>query len=422
MTRLFLRFYFGVVVILIAAWMIQNYVFRTRSAEDNIRVIENALGGGARLARDQLMSGPESSGPERFEKIAAHFDYPIRVIGKDKRPMSKAMRQRLNAGKPVYHLGMIDIDLPQTNLMMEMGPLPRFSGPSQTEQTIGFGAIFALAAGAIAILLRPVASQLRTVERAATAIASGDLSTRIGEKRGRRRLPVENAFNSMAERIESLLQSQRQLLQAVSHELRTPLARIRFATELIETSKTPDERAERLAAVDNATQELDELVGELLTYVRLESEASQDTAEEIDVPNLFRELLAIQTPLFPTIDFTIDDSSESVKINADRAGLSRALANLLRNAGRFAKQQVTIAATIHANELLIRVDDDGPGIPVEDRERVFEPFVRLENAGERGTGLGLALVDRIANSHGGKVIAKDNPTGGTRFELTLPKS
>ena len=138
MTRLFLRFYFGVVVILIAAWMIQNYVFRTRSAEDNIRVIENALGGGARLARDQLMSGPESSGPERFKKIAAHFDYPIRVIGKDKRPMSKAMRQRLNAGKPVYHLGMIDIDLPQTNLMMEMGPLPRFSGPSQTEQTIGF--------------------------------------------------------------------------------------------------------------------------------------------------------------------------------------------------------------------------------------------------------------------------------------------
>ncbi|NNE00977.1 MAG: two-component sensor histidine kinase [Pirellulaceae bacterium] len=422
MTRLFLRLYFGVVVILIAAWLIQGYLFRTRSEADNIRVVERALGGGARLARQSYIQAPADRKDAALAEIAARFDYPVRIVPIDDRPMYEANRARLLRGDPILYYDFILIGLDDDSHLMELGPLPQFVGPSQTELTIGFGAIFALAAAAIAVLLRPVASQLRDVERTATAIAAGDLSARIEEKAWRRTLPLASAFNSMAERTETLLQSQRELLQAVSHELRTPLARIRFATDLIETSKTSEERTQRLEAVDKATQKLDDLVGELLTYVRLDSETSHAESEQVEFVSLLSDLIAIHAPLHGDVHFAIAAESENLRVDADRVSLSRAIGNLLSNAGRFATSRVTVAVSQKNNHIAITVDDDGEGIPESDWKRVFEPFVRLEDSKGRGSGLGLALVQRIALRQGGDVTVSKSPLGGARFEINLPIS
>ncbi len=224
----------------------------------------------------------------------------------------------------------------------------------------------------------------------------------------------------MADRTERSLKSQRELLQAVSHELRTPLARIRFATDLVESAKTDDERRKRLEAIDDATQKLDDLVGELLTYVRLDSDAQAGMPESIDVQAMLAELIEIHAPLHANVQFTVDNRTESIHFTANRNSLSRAIENLLSNAGRFAKQQVCVRALEHDDGITIQVDDDGPGIQECERENVLEPFVRLDDSDQPGAGLGLALVNRIAKRHGGRLAVSESPSGGARFSLWIP--
>ncbi|NND96838.1 MAG: two-component sensor histidine kinase, partial [Pirellulaceae bacterium] len=258
------------------------------------------------------------------------------------------------------------------------------------------------------------------VERTATAISEGDLSARINPKHVPKGLALATAFNTMAEKTETLLRSQKELLEAVSHELRTPLARIRFATDLIETAETDQERKSRLDSVDNATQRLDDLVGELLTYVRLESDAKLDQPETVELNDLFDQLVDIHGPLHEGIEFDIERVLPNVHVTADRRSIARAVGNLLSNAGRYAKTRVAIRAIQQRNGVLIQVDDDGVGIPEDDRAKVFDPFVRLTPGDGKGTGLGLALVYRIAKRHGGTVVAEESDMGGARFSLYVP--
>src|SRR5690606_29980990 len=124
------------------------------------------------------------------------------------------MTARIDRGEAVLYRGKIDAALPGTGLLVELGPIPRFAGPSRGDVLLGLGSILLLAAGAIAILMRPVARQLRSVERAALAITDGNFSARIDEGKRRHPLPIVDAFNAMAQRVENLLRSQKELLQA----------------------------------------------------------------------------------------------------------------------------------------------------------------------------------------------------------------
>jgi two-component system sensor histidine kinase RstB len=425
MTRLFIRFYLGVIAILIGAWLIQSYVFRQRSETQNIRVVEQALSGGARLARDELSAASVHDAPITFKRIEDRFEYPVQVFDLGDDWLNPRARDRLRNGEVVFlgsHVAIASDDDSGQRWGLLFGPLPQFVGPSQTEITFGYGIVFLLAAIAIAILLRPVASQFRAVERTATAITQGDLSARIDSSQAPKDLALVRAFNTMADRTETSLRSQRELLQGVSHELRTPLARIRFAADLVETAKTSEERRSRLEAIDSATQKLDDLVGELLSYVRLDSDVPEATSESIDVHALLAELIEIHAPLHPTKEFSVEKPNDSVYFTADRESLSRAIENLLSNAGRFAKRHIGVRAFEQEAGIVIQVDDDGEGVPEADREKILEPFVRLENSNQRGAGLGLALVNRIARRRGGQVVVDTSPSGGARFTLDLSAS
>lgn len=466
MTRLFLRFYIGVVLILVAAWLIQSYVFRQRSEAQNIRVVENALSGGVRLARNRLNDAGHEGFDEAFAQLQAEFAYPCQRIRLDADWLPSDSRQRLLDGEVVLlgdHIGIAlwpkdrrpTVSPSQPSLADELklpidsaenrseppsreprrernaessgpndgllfGPLPQFVGPTQAEVTFGYGAVFFLAAFAIAVLLRPVASQFRAVEQTATAIADGDLSARIEIPGKSNDLALVQAFNSMADRTESLLLSQRELLQAVSHELRTPLARIRFAADLVETASTDEERRMRLDSIDSATVKLDGLVGELLTYVRLESDALDTTPETIELGKLVDQAIDTHSPLNPQVKFQRANAGIPLLIEAHPTSLARAVENLVSNAGRHAKSRVEVSAHIDEHSAVIHVDDDGVGIAEEDRGKVLEPFVRLDNTDQRGSGLGLALVSRIIRQHNGDVHVGRSPLGGARFTLTIP--
>ncbi len=465
MTRLFLRFFLGVIAILIVSLVIQGAVLRVGRARQTAEQAERTLGGAARLAGEQLLGGDalesltEEEIDRRMKKLQEKFDYPVDLVLWWQLSLTERERHRLEQGEVVVNeIGMLaarlrseqflpftatakpraatgtpSIDSEDQGLLrlnqpfrlsndyvLRFGPIPTTEGPSQREIMTGLGFVMLFAAIAIAILLRPVAIPLRAVERTATAITEGDLSARIEPNLVPKGLALATAFNAMAERTETLLRSQKELLEAVSHELRTPLARIRFATDLIETAATDEERNMRLKSVNNATQRLDDLVGELLTYVRLDSEVRIDEPEPIELNSLFDHLVDIHGPLHQGIEFEIERMLPIVQVTADRNSIARAVGNLLSNAGRYAKSRVVIRAIQRRDGVVIEVDDDGVGIPETDREKVFDPFVRLTPGDGKGTGLGLALVHRIATRHGGSVVAEQSELGGARFSLYLP--
>lgn len=304
---------------------------------------------------------------------------------------------------------------------LKLGPVALPQGPVETDMLVSLGVVRLLVAIAIMLMLRPLARQLSAMERTAISFADGDLSARVNVERADSARTLAEAFNEMARRTEALVRTQRELLQAVSHELRTPLARINLAIDLIRTARDEQERETRLKSLDTASEELDELVGELLQYVRSETSLPQLTPESIELAPLVEELIDKHSLVRSEIEFRIgpDLDRGEVRIVADRSGLARVLGNLLANASRFGRRCVIINASATPAGVTIDVDDDGPGIPEPDRKRAFEPFVRLEETG-RGAGLGLALVKRIVANHGGTAMALQSPLGGCRIRTFWP--
>ncbi len=437
MTRLFIRFYIAIVLILVAAWFVQSSVFQGRFDEQNVRVVERAFAGPLRLARERLEYVIPREGYEvALRDIQERFEFPVDIRTLDDLPISLEQQELLRRGAadvrdaPVVLFGEggvhVAVGLSDGRRVLAFGPLPSFVGPSRWEIYAAFGIVLLLAAIAIAVLLRPVARQLREVEQTATAIAGGDLSARIDPDRVPKGQQLARAFNTMADRTEALLRTQRELLQAVSHELRTPLAKMRFAIDLIETAQDDQERKRRLESLDSATGELDSLVGELLSYVRMENAEPQRDIQPVCVADAVDRSVDKYGPLYPSVH--IDDSAvrqEIPDVRADPIDFQRAIGNLISNACRFATKQVRLSVHAEGGQVTIAVEDDGPGIPPSERQRALQPFVRLDNDPDtselgRGVGLGLALVQRIVSRHGGTVQIDESPLGGCRVCTTWP--
>ncbi len=420
MTRLFIHFYLGIIAVLFVAWLIQAYVFQGTTEAANVSVVEDALSGGALSARDDIIAGGEEGFEKTIAEVRSRFAYPVNVVLRADRPMSPETSARIDQGESVLYFDRMLVAIPDTPWLVELGPLPQFVSPSQRDLLVGLGSVFLLAAAAIAFLLRPIARQFRTVERTALAIADGDLTARIDEKNPRQTIPIVGAFNKMADRVETLLRSQKELLQAVSHELRTPLARIKFATELVRSSDDDEKRELRIDSIDEATDKLDNLVGELLDYMRLGEGTEAIVKESVSINGLINETIALHAPLSHGIDFRFTASSPDVQLMSHRSDLLHAIDNLVSNAAKYAKSQVDIRLSVQDQQVTVTVDDDGVGIPECNRETVFEPFQRIANDKHPGSGLGLAIVRRICRRLDGHVDVDTSPLGGARFQIRLP--
>ncbi|TWT67393.1 ATP-binding protein [Allorhodopirellula solitaria] len=420
MTRLFLRFYIGVILIMFIAWCIQVYVYRRATESENIAVIEDALSGGTLLARDELLDGGTEHFGETLGSLQKRFNYPVSTMERSARSLSTMQTGRLDSGEAILHGGAMVASITGTDLLVQLGPLPQFVGPSRRNVLLGLGSIFLLAAAAITILLRPIVKQFRTVEQTALAIADGDLSARIAGGENRRSLPIADAFNAMADRVESLLRNQKELLQAVSHELRTPLSRIQFATELVRSASSEEKRNQRIDSIDDATNQLDDLVGELLDYTRHDAGCETAPYETVMLQELIEDAVEPQALIHPRIHFHITQAEPQLRLNTYRAGLQRAIGNLVSNAAKYARSRVSIGVHEHADGIVIAVEDDGLGIAAADRDVIFEPFKRLEAAAQPGTGLGLALVRRICQRLGGDVTVSTSSLGGAKFAMSVP--
>ncbi|WP_417695196.1 ATP-binding protein [Pseudomonas sp.] len=273
--------------------------------------------------------------------------------------------------------------------------------------------------------LRPHWRDLERLKRTAERFGKGHLSERTQIGSSSNIGSLAHVFDTMAGDIERLLNQQRDLLNAVSHELRTPLTRLDFGLALALSDDLPPASRERLQGLVAHIRELDELVLELLSYSRLQNPEHLPERVEVALDEFIDSILGSVDEDLAAPDVVIDVLLHGAleRFVLDPRLTARALQNLLRNAMRYCEKRIQVGVRVGVQGCEIWVDDDGIGIPDSERERVFEPFYRLDRSRDRATGgfgLGLAISRRALQAQGGTLTAQASPLGGARLRLWLP--
>lgn len=287
--------------------------------------------------------------------------------------------------------------------------------PEETWDIVGWTTVVGAVVLAVVPLVLWVQWGFRPLRRAAVAVTEGDLSHRAPVVRGTLAEPVAAAFNAMADRVEYTIREQEHLLQLLAHEARTPLARMRFS---VATAGAPDAdtRAQALDELDGDITELEGLIHEILDALdaaNLAIDPAPVLAEEVLLDAMSRVEIsdAIQVNL-------AEIARDAEWVLARPAGFRRVMLNLISNAARHARGQIDVIVRREGEVVVIRVDDDGPGIAPDAREGVFRPFVQLDRPSRDrsgGLGLGLTIANRICDHHGWPIEVGESAVGGASF-------
>ncbi|MET7693462.1 HAMP domain-containing sensor histidine kinase [Streptomyces sp. NPDC005483] len=321
-------------------------------------------------------------------------------------------------GKPAdYRFAAVEVEVPDRGTLTvyagaSLDPEQGAVGTAQTVMLVGFPLLLGVVAAVTWLVTRRALRPVEGIRAEMAAItASEDLA---------RRVPVPDTHDEVARlarttnetlaALETSVERQRRFVADASHELRSPIASLR--TQL-EVAAAHPELLDLEGAVED-TVRLQHLAADLLLLARLDAgERPQNT--RFDLAGVVREQAAGRTGV------TVD--AEGVEVAGSRGQVERLLANLLDNAQRHARSRVAVAVRQAGRQAVVEVADDGTGVPVGDRERIFERFVRLDEARARddgGAGLGLAIARDVAVRHGGTLTVRDTTAGGALFELRLP--
>ena len=371
-----------------------------------------------------------------LEKIQHHFSYPISIQNVQSLPLDSEQigRLRLDHSIILYRASAtergttISIVSPipsSTSEVLVMGPVPLFNWmPFQLAAGITLLSLFVLSLGVYGLLV-PMQRKLRAVNYALNKMKGGDLSVRLPVESTDEFGTLASSYNSMSDHIERLIEAQRELMRAVSHELRTPVARIRFGVEMMADEDDYDYRQQQVEQIDKDIEALNTLIDEIMTYAKLEQGMPSLEFEDVSLFEVLDQVLIETEALKTGKTLELQAPPIGVIVETERRYLHRVVQNLVGNAVRYCDDKVLISGGVNDEGMAyICVEDDGPGIPEEDRKRIFDAFARLDDSRTRasgGYGLGLSIVSRIAYWFGGTVGIDGSPTlGGARFTMTWP--
>lgn len=314
-------------------------------------------------------------------------------------------------------------------------PPPRlgpFSPPFSWSVRIGLVVLALGISGLISYLLaHSISRPVRRLQDAAHTLSSGKLDARAGPAVTERRDELGvlgREFDSMAERLSTLIAARQRLLRDISHELRSPLARMEMAIGL--ARQDPVSTPEQLDRIEREAERLDRLIGHILDYARLERDPATFDFEDVDLVELIRQIVhdaefESQSPP-GRLRFTSD---ESVTFHGDPHVLHAAIDNVVRNALLHGdpRMPIKVTLTVDAEYIHISIRDHGPGVREAELTRIFEPFYRAgsldsKHVSTEGTGVGLAITQRATALHGGRVVARNAEGGGLLVTLTLPRA
>lgn len=235
---------------------------------------------------------------------------------------------------------------------------------------------------------------------------------------------LAQSFNRMSERVRELISTHKEMTYAVSHELRTPLARMKFALEMAADIQDRAVQGRKLASIREDVSEMESLINELLTYAGFEQGVTKLNLKPGDLGALVREVVKNCHTEMVTLKHQLVDRIGDQQVFCEWYLMERALHNIVSNAQRYATTKIRVTLDRDDKDYIVLIDDDGPGIPPDDRTRIFNSFVRLRmntNFDKSGFGLGLSIVNRIMEWHNGQARVSESEWGGARFELRWPQ-
>lgn len=372
----------------------------------------------------------------RLQTLAPYVGFPMRLADMTQLKLDSDQLSRLSQDEIVVSFSglatggtrssMVILAPSQTELgkVLVLGPLQLFDPmPIQSVLLASVLALLLITLGSYWLIHR-VESKLKTLGGTVKRIREGDLSARAEVVGADEIAQLAETVNQMSAHIKRLLDTQRELTQAVSHELRTPLARLRFGIEMMADSPDQDERFHQVDQLNEDIDQLNQLIDEILTYANLQQARPQMDFELTDMADLVARIKRETDALGKPIAFKAR-CDENLEMMTVPRYAHRVIQNLVGNALRYADQQVwlTVERTDQAT-VEIRVEDDGQGIPEAQRERVFQPFTRLDDSRTRSTGgygLGLSIVSRIVHWFEGTIrVDRSQALGGASFIMRLP--
>ncbi|MBX2836777.1 MAG: HAMP domain-containing protein [Gammaproteobacteria bacterium] len=394
-----------------------------------------------RMVEALLLEHTAANRPTALSLLNVEFGFPVILEHLNDVQLEREQKEQLSAGEVIgvnintdderyYYLSQLPLTVGDSaRAVIRFGPI-QFPISVPLIVTALLSLLALLVALAVWIWIKPIWQGMTSLTTATKRFGEGDFSARVqyGKKSGIRE--IGSAFNQMAERIQNLLGSHRELTNAVSHELRTPLSRMRFSMEMLNNADSDPDRQRHLSNMSADIDELDGLVTELLTYARFDRDPGSVKAEKVHLPSwLGPEVKRLESQLNRRLTLVVEQGQASAPmlVWAEPRLLSRAISNLVHNAARYAKSEIVVrlsCSNSNSNSnITISVEDDGPGIPVADRERIFDPFSRLDQSRNResgGVGLGLSIVKQIAEWHHGDVSVEAAENGGALFLFVLP--
>ncbi|AZF27130.1 ATP-binding protein [Pseudomonas sp. R2-60-08W] len=420
MLRLYLRLYLILALGLAGAIWLVNYGLDAYMPESNETYNREALRGPAWALVEQLRPVQGEARQARLDQLQPHYGLRLQLVQRDSQHLSAREQALLAAGQVVVREDFMKFLAP-----IDDGPqLLEIQLPEEPKWLYlwAYGILGVSLAIVLYFWVRPHWRDLEHIRLAAQRFGDNDLGSRILLPRRSTVRALAGHFNQMAERIESLIANQRELTNAVSHELRTPIARLSFELDQLKQQADPRQSRELIADMYADLGELEEMVSELLTYASLERGATQVTRESIEAHSWLDSVIgsvALEAEA-AGVQLSLRTCEVDV-IRIEPRFMARAVINLLRNAIRYADRRVEVSLIKFGSGYELQVSDDGPGIPVEGRAKIFEPFMRLDSSRDRrtgGFGLGLALVQRVSQWHGGQVQVLDSEWGGASFRMT----
>ena len=338
---------------------------------------------------------------------------PISLQPRDNFPLPSEMSESFESGEALVlesEQGIsIHYYLPAHSQVLTVTPLDtkRDNVPllQRVLTTAFYGGILSL----MLIWLYPLLRRLKQLRSSAIDFGAGNLETRINTSGISYIADIENEFNNMAHRIQTLVEDNKLLSSAVSHDLRTPLARLRFGMGTLADAKNPDDRERYLNRINNDLDEMENLVNSLLKFSRLDHSLNGIDKTQINITQMIDELLAqFHDERFDT---QISSNDHQAMIYGSTEYIAMLVNNLLQNASHYAEKRINVQIIRSNKSIQISVSDDGPGIPLEMRSDVVKPFTKGQKDAQapQGYGLGLAIVSRIAHWHKANINIDDCP-------------
>ena len=403
MKKLFVQFYLLLFVCFLVMTMLVGLVYKFTAERAGRQSLDDLMKSSLSLMRSELREIPPRNWSKTLNELDLNLSFDLRIEPLSKFELGESSMQHLRAGDIVALDDQYTFiqRIPRSHYVLAVGPIPYLYFMHEMRLLdIALMAFIAISlAFPVFIWMRPHWQDMLRLESAAQRFGDGHLTERIhfDSMSSFERLGV--AFNQMADNINALIASKKQLIDGIAHELRTPLVRLRYRLEMSENLT----EAESLA-LNRDIGQLEALIEELLTYARLDRPQTELSLTTPDLPGWIAAHVEDVQSVNPQRQVVIGEITHGDFGALDMRLMERVLDNLINNAMRYSQSKIQVSLTLNGSLACLRVEDDGPGIAESERERVFEPFVRLDPSRDRATGgcgLGLAIVHSIAVAMGG---------------------